>query len=793
MFADLKPYICTFSGCKDELVTFPTRKLWEDHEFTQHRVDRSWKCSDCPQNLTDPNQWRDHLEERHGAAFSDSQFDIACKMAEQRKPQPIESHQCPLCLCFPGKSKRNFATHVGKHMEGIALAALPRETTSDSESDDETLAGTSPKSPQPNSPKYEALNNQPNGRSSRLSTPSSTDPYSTYEGRELMAIGVLREGKYCCQYLSSPCQERFHRPEDLQLHFETVHFSFLWIADPQRYICLSCQGLNISATVPCSQCGNSVSTEVWIYGEFLWGCWTMKQSSSECPQNPNKGGLEAIPNLSTLASKDEKGTPCQRCRKSKKRCDRQRPCQRCTDANINADQCVSEDEGHDRKAPYAHEKDVSISPLSQIRSGNWHLDGTAEERKIRERKEEIRRIKEAEEDALAHALGLPVAGRTQTGANAVSVGEMKREPYLILAPLDGEKSGKVLPVPNAPQTIRIGCTVGGVPSTQPKDSNGFFDARVISRKHAEIWADGVDEIWIRDVASANGTFVNGDRLSEENRISEPVLLSTEDILEFGTDIVAEDGETVVYPRVALRVEYAGLLGIADLTKAQAQLNADTKVPEPPPAKTIPSQKYSVGTEVAFYPSALSGQNWLHGTITVARTAEEEKSTRYNYDVREKPLGQIHMSCSPNSIIPIAPAGLSLPELEPRKQVLVLYPEQSRFYKARVNHTGDGGNWVRVVLDEEEPGRTLDIERRFVLEYDEERYGQTLNEATMAQASGSREGSSQPIGNAGKMMLPRPEFLAQIAGIREGQVQRIQDLNGSVSAYSWSASKLFNYP
>ena len=37
---------------------------------------------------------------------------------------------------------------------------------------------------------------------------------------------------------------------------------------------------------------------------------------------------------------------CQRCRKSKKGCDRQRPCQRCKDAGIGIEGCVSEDEGN---------------------------------------------------------------------------------------------------------------------------------------------------------------------------------------------------------------------------------------------------------------------------------------------------------------------------------------------------------------------------------------------------------------------------------------------------------------
>lgn len=71
---------------------------------------------------------------------------------------------------------------------------------------------------------------------------------------------------------------------------------------------------------------------------------------------------------------------CQRCRKSKKGCDRQRPCQRCKDAGLSADQCVSEDEGNGRKGRYGRHMGVplrkdmsnmeSVSQNSFIAAGN---------------------------------------------------------------------------------------------------------------------------------------------------------------------------------------------------------------------------------------------------------------------------------------------------------------------------------------------------------------------------------------------------------------------------------------
>lgn len=51
---------------------------------------------------------------------------------------------------------------------------------------------------------------------------------------------------------------------------------------------------------------------------------------------------------------------CQRCRKSKKGCDRQRPCGRCKDAGLSADQCVSEDEGNGRKGRYGRHMGVPV-------------------------------------------------------------------------------------------------------------------------------------------------------------------------------------------------------------------------------------------------------------------------------------------------------------------------------------------------------------------------------------------------------------------------------------------------
>ncbi|KAI6709409.1 hypothetical protein JHW43_008045 [Diplocarpon mali] len=82
--------------------------------------------------------------------------------------------------------------------------------------------------------------------------------------------------------------------------------------------------------------------------------------------------------------------------------------------------------GHSLMAPVGRwQKNRDLSWYAKGDDGKGENGETAEERRARERKAEIKRIKEAEEDALARALGLPVAERG-TGSNSISVGEVHR-------------------------------------------------------------------------------------------------------------------------------------------------------------------------------------------------------------------------------------------------------------------------------------------------------------------------------------------------------------------------------
>jgi hypothetical protein len=97
------------------------------------------------------------------------------------------------------------------------------------------------------------------------------------------------------------------------------------------------------------------------------------------------------------------------------------------------------------------------------------------------------------------------------------------------------------------QRVKIGRQTNA--KTAPGERNGFFDSKVLSRQHAEVWEEEnkvslgpkvpeyffnaflfVRQILIKDVKSSNGTFINGERLSPEGLESEPFVLKSDDIV-----------------------------------------------------------------------------------------------------------------------------------------------------------------------------------------------------------------------------------------------------------------------
>ncbi|KAG1845605.1 SMAD/FHA domain-containing protein [Suillus tomentosus] len=122
-------------------------------------------------------------------------------------------------------------------------------------------------------------------------------------------------------------------------------------------------------------------------------------------------------------------------------------------------------------------------------------------------------------------------------------------PSLYLYPLNDTFIPKHIFLYNG-QRVKIGRQTNT--NTMPGERNGYFDSRLLSRQHAEIWEDS-GKIYIKDVKSSNGTFINGERLSPEGVESEPFELKNDDIVEFGIDIIGEDNKTTIHHKVAARV------------------------------------------------------------------------------------------------------------------------------------------------------------------------------------------------------------------------------------------------
>lgn len=117
-------------------MTFATRKQWADHEFEQHRVERFWHCQECLAELPSLEDWRHHISITHSnSVLTKSRLGVSAQLAENSRQMDAMDMSCPMCLEKPGPNRRAFVTHVGEHMEQLALAALTKGVSDESEYD----------------------------------------------------------------------------------------------------------------------------------------------------------------------------------------------------------------------------------------------------------------------------------------------------------------------------------------------------------------------------------------------------------------------------------------------------------------------------------------------------------------------------------------------------------------------------------------------------------------------------------------------------------------------------------
>lgn len=113
-----------------------SRSLWAEHEFNEHFSEPKWRCFRCKTKLPTRDAFAEHLAREHGVKLSDHQLHAALSEAVEYVITPeFTKHPCPLCLQTDWKSRREYTTHVGRHLEEISLASLPRQEYDDWNSD----------------------------------------------------------------------------------------------------------------------------------------------------------------------------------------------------------------------------------------------------------------------------------------------------------------------------------------------------------------------------------------------------------------------------------------------------------------------------------------------------------------------------------------------------------------------------------------------------------------------------------------------------------------------------------
>lgn len=134
VFRDLRPYVCLSEACVAADQDFQRRKDWSLHMSQEHW--RQWACPfGCALDPPSPSNLRQHLVDVHKTVVTAKSIDSI--ITQSSKPDLQQCHGgCPLCNEVEIKSHHQYESHVGHHLEQLALFALPSHCH-DSEGEEE--------------------------------------------------------------------------------------------------------------------------------------------------------------------------------------------------------------------------------------------------------------------------------------------------------------------------------------------------------------------------------------------------------------------------------------------------------------------------------------------------------------------------------------------------------------------------------------------------------------------------------------------------------------------------------
>ncbi|KAF2136882.1 uncharacterized protein K452DRAFT_322128 [Aplosporella prunicola CBS 121167] len=155
VLADIQPYVCTFPDCDLSEHLFEDKDAWYNHETQFHRV--KYSCNtDGHKPYTSQSDFGKHMKEDHDQALD---RDNSLRMLDLfRRKLNSSGGLCNLCL----RTTSNFKLHVSRHLEQIAMFALPR---ADYSTGDESANGGT-KGSQSNARGSDVLDKQPTSSAS---------------------------------------------------------------------------------------------------------------------------------------------------------------------------------------------------------------------------------------------------------------------------------------------------------------------------------------------------------------------------------------------------------------------------------------------------------------------------------------------------------------------------------------------------------------------------------------------------------------------------------------------------
>lgn len=208
---------------------------------------------------------------------------------------------------------------------------------------------------------------------------------------------------------------------------------------------------------------------------------------------------------------------------------------------------------------------------------------------------------------------------------------------LILKSLNSTFETKYLVIPFKPDALKLGRPVvnsninnnggsgqGGSnkrdTNTMVRPDNGNFDSRVLSRNHASLSCDSLTgKIHIKDLNSSNGTFLNGNRINQED-----IELKVGDVIDLGTDIDTK----FEHRKISAFVEEISVIPLIDgaTELSSIQLSDSNQISQKNVAKTVqghtqdPSASIGKNISQSYAPTNYMNQGTNNGNLT-ASTAQ----------------------------------------------------------------------------------------------------------------------------------------------------------------------------